>query len=687
MLQIIALKLEINTTNGLYGTTIPFTNGLNIIRANNTSGKSTIFQSIAYALGLEEIIGGKYEKTMQSVLKDSVVDGEASHKVLQSSVTLEIFNGSQTITVRRSVINERRKSQLVDVYSGGFISDPNANLSLRQMYVHDKGAATDELYGFHAYLEEFLGWKLPNVVESNGARTKLYLPLIAPAFIIEQKSGWSSFFATMPFYNIRNAEERVIEFLLNLDVFQNEQSKVSLSIEKRILQEKWTTLYNEFKRIGYKGNAEVVGMSESPSIINSLSEVYFRILKNEKTYLVHQIIEELQTEYEQISKDTEITVGDNVEKNQIRLQELSDNLSRYNYRYEKLKNEVFQEKEKLKQYIIQKKEVADSLANNKSAQKMLKLGADIQSPLASNMCPTCGQGIKDILLPEEVEQVPMKIDENINFLTSQFKMIEVFVNSQRKQVIEKESIISQYDTYLSQLRAQIRSIKRDLVSDDRIPSEDLIERKINTRKLVKFYEDMADDIDELKKQLSALSKEWEAIKKSEASLSGNFFSSADADKINFLENYFLQLMKKFNYQSKEKDAIKISKEKYLPVIEVTLPNEKPKNYDIRFDSSGSDHIRCMWSYYVALLATSNAKKGNHPQLLLFDEPQQQSASTNDFHEFLKELSTFKGAQTIVFASFQNSVEDFKQATKGLAFNKIERDGKFIYKLDTPIQSN
>jgi hypothetical protein len=212
MLQIKALRLEINTTNGLYGAFFPFESGLNIIRANNTSGKSTIFQSIIYALGFEELIGGKNEKTMQSVLKDAVLDGNHQYNVLQSSIVLEISNADKTVTIRRGVINENRKPQLVDVIDGPYLTDPDGNYDIRQMYIHDSGAATDVKYGFHVFLEEFLEWQVPNVLDSAGNSTKLYLPLIAPSFIVEQKSGWSSLFATMPFYRVKNAEERVIEF-------------------------------------------------------------------------------------------------------------------------------------------------------------------------------------------------------------------------------------------------------------------------------------------------------------------------------------------------------------------------------------------------------------------------------------------------------------------------------------------
>jgi hypothetical protein len=91
----------------------------------------------------------------------------------------------------------------------------------------------------------------------------------------------------------------------------------------------------------------------------------------------------------------------------------------------------------------------------------------------------------------------------------------------------------------------------------------------------------------------------------------------------------------------------------------------------------------MWAYYIALMSTSIQLGGNHPKLLMFDEPQQQSASTADFHEFLKSLASKKDAQSIVFASFQNSQADFDAATNGLDFNKIEGTGKFIYKINEP----
>lgn len=679
MLQLNALKIDINTTDGLYGVTIPFKSGLNVIRANNTSGKSTIFQSILYALGFEELIGGKNEKTMQSVLKDEVISANKSYRVLQSEISIEITNGQNIITVKRSVINEKRNSKLVDVIKGPAITQPNETYEMLQMFLHDKGSASDEIYGFHLFLESFLGWKLPEVLQQTGEEVKLYLPLVAPSFIVEQKAGWANFFATIPFYGIKNAQERVIEFVLDLDVYKNEKDKLTTGIEKRILTEKWGLLYSEFKRLGERLNAEIVGITESPEIINNFSEVYFRVLKGEKYYLIPELIKELQAEFTEINT-IKTAVGDNINRNQDRLNGLQIQLSRYSLKYEQLTDTLLHEKEKLRQYILQRKNVEEDLVKNKSAQKMYNLGAEVSSPIAEDKCPTCKQDINPSLLPPETKQVPMLIQENIDFLDAQRKMIDVFIKGQRKKIIEGETLLNDYKNQLSSFRFQIRLIKRDLTEDERLPSEELIERKVNLKRLLSLYKNLLEQLDEYKEKLYALNKQWQQLLTTEKNLPRDFFTVTDREKLKDLETYFLALLKRFNYNSKDKDTIKISPEKYLPVIEVQIPNERSRFYDIRFDSSGSDHIRCMWAYYISLMATSNKHQANHPKFLMFDEPQQQSASTRDFHECLKLLSNATYSQSIVFASFQNSIPDFKQATKDLAFNLIQTEGKFINKL-------
>ena len=152
-MKINAIKINIKTVDGEFGTYFEFSKGLNIIRGNNSTGKSTLFQSIIYALGFEELLRGKNAETMQSVLKDKVLtmDGQ-EHKVIQSSVTIEIENSSnQAITIRRYVKNEAKEAKLIEVSETKSLTRKEPALFMPK-WIHDKGGASNEDYGFHYYL-------------------------------------------------------------------------------------------------------------------------------------------------------------------------------------------------------------------------------------------------------------------------------------------------------------------------------------------------------------------------------------------------------------------------------------------------------------------------------------------------------------------------------------------------------
>ena len=206
-----------------------------------------------------------------------------------------------------------------------------------------------------------------------------------------------------------------------------------------------------------------------------------------------------------------------------------------------------------------------------------------------------------------------------------------------------------------------------MVSDDRLPSEGVIERKIVLERELNFLYKLRDEIEELFSTLYSLSKEFELIKSGEAGLRKEYLSSEDKNKLIFFENSFKSLLSKFGFTSKPVDTIRISPEKYSPVYEIKHANGINRQVDIRFESSASDFIRAQWAYYTSLMKTSISKSGNHFLTLLFDEPQQQSASVNSFKALLKELETFREEQVIILASFQNSDEDYKESIKDLTY--------------------
>ena len=682
MIKINAIKIEVNTDSGLFGADYEFTKGFNIIRGDNTSGKSSLFQSILYCLGFEELIGGRNEKTMQSVLKDIVEFPKGvNHRVLQSFVLLEFENEKKEIvTVRRSVISSSRAPQLVDVYSGALLTGDNKAILSQPMFIHDKGGASDDIYGYHLFLEKFLGWNLPSVFNKTGEKRKIYIQQIAPSFIIEQKSGWSDFLATMPFYSLTNKEARAIEFILNLDVYENKQVRQNIITSKRILDDKWIRLYKQFSKFAERGAGKLVNFDAKPTIINNTNPISILLSHKNEQYTILDFIEiqnELLTELEaQIIPK----VSEKIEQNELKVDSLTESINAITLNNELLLEEVGFGKDKLKRYQAQLVSLEEDLRKNKGAQKVKKLGAEVDSKMAQNLCPTCEHPIKDSLLPPDIAQNPMLIEDNIAFIAAQIKMIKVYIDGLKFNISEKEERLNRIRLDLSNKRQSLRNLKKELIADDRLPSELEIERKLNIKKRIEFYNRYLEEFDELVEDAKQLSSEYEQLLKNTEKLPNDFFSILDREKLDYLLSQFKRLLGVFDYKSKSNDYIHISMDNYLPVAQKQFGDDL-KSYDLRFDSSASDFIRCIWAYTCSLYLTSNKFGANHPKLLMFDEPKQQDISLNHFRSFLKEISSYKDIQTLLFASFENSDESYATATEGLDFHLVYIDKKLIKPID------
>lgn len=676
MIKINAIKIKIVTPDGLYGFEQSFQKGLNIIRGNNSSGKSSLFQAILYALGLEELLGGKNEKTMQSVLKDQVEFPDSDfHKILQSEVYLEIEN-NETITVRRSIISPTDSPKLVNVYYGKLLTGDNKNLKKQSMFIHDKGGAADDVYGFHAFLSRFLGWNMPEVINNQGQSSHLYIQQIAPTFMIEQKSGWSDFFATMPYYGIKQATSRIIEYILNMDVFENQRRKTELNYREEQIKENWKTIFIHISNIARDTRYNLQGLNETPSILN-INEVL--LLKDTETGTIN-IQTELSTfksEYAKLNTIEVKSIGESAELYEKQLSALQYSLAQKSISYDMMNSDLLLCEQQLEEYREQLQDVNSDLKKNRNALKIIDLGGEIQSEVAILICPTCHQHIEDSLLPNSIQEIPMGINENIQYLESKKKMIEKYIEG---QVLKCSGLRKNMETIrldLTNLRSQIRSIKKDLTEDNRLPSISEIEYRLNLKKKIELFDRKISEFNELKDKLQNLSNEYAKLVYQKKSIAASSYSVNDINKIKDFESYFKTALTDFEYESKPISTIRISTDDYLPLTQL----ETGEKYNIRFDSSASDFIRCLWAYYIALMQTSLKDNGNHPNLLMFDEPKQQDMSEDGFRTFMRKLSEFTSEQILVFASFENKDESFQSATEGLTYNLIHIKEKLIKPLE------
>jgi chromosome segregation ATPase len=104
------LRLRAFTASRAFGADIPFSAGLNIVQAPNTSGKSTCLQAIVYVLGLERSLGPQLSIPLPYAMRERIHESKDApyELVLQSYVELELENlDGEILVVRRDVVGAR----------------------------------------------------------------------------------------------------------------------------------------------------------------------------------------------------------------------------------------------------------------------------------------------------------------------------------------------------------------------------------------------------------------------------------------------------------------------------------------------------------------------------------------------------------------------------------------------------
>src|SRR5262245_27988713 len=97
------LQMRVETTDGPYGATLTFPDGLVVFWADNSMGKSTCVRAILVALGLEAMLTtNQSDLPLPPSITYRLDSDTGQHDVIESEVLLEIENqNSERIVVQR----------------------------------------------------------------------------------------------------------------------------------------------------------------------------------------------------------------------------------------------------------------------------------------------------------------------------------------------------------------------------------------------------------------------------------------------------------------------------------------------------------------------------------------------------------------------------------------------------------
>ena len=241
----------------------------------------------------------------------------------------------------------------------------------------------------------------------------------------------------------------------------------------------------------------------------------------------------------------------------------------------------------------------------------------------------------------------MSIEETINHLTAQKEMFEFAYEYQTNRKQQLSTALDNIRNIQMKLYRLAKSLRRDLYSVDEDLSETIIYKRMSIEHKIQELEDFKNKISNIVDRFKDLSVNWKKLLQEKAQLPEKGFNDKDRTKLTELKKNFIRNLQDYEYTSiSNVRAIEISDDNYLPVID---------NFDMKFDSSASDNVRAIWAYTMALLQTSEKCGGNHPGLLIFDEPAQHSIGAVDTKAFFDSiLNLGDNCQVIIGITINNA---------------------------------
>ncbi|MCP3763697.1 hypothetical protein NLX67_15075 [Domibacillus sp. A3M-37] len=650
------MKVEIVTEFDVIGFDDAFDDDMNIICSDeNTSGKSSILSSIYYALGLEEIIGGKGYNVLTSAFKTKVHYDNKDLDVIESKIFLEIFNGNEEVTILRAAKMENRESNLMTVYYSEMNKIYDKDTKKEDMYVHLQNSATNNK-GFFTFLENFIGLDLPYVPTNDDKERKLYLQLVFSSMLIEQKRGWSDLFSGMPHFGIKEPKKRVIEYLLNMDTLKNEKLKHNLKIAKREITENWNGLYNNTVRSLGDLGLSIIGVNNEVKILDD-EPINIVFQEHDKVYSLEEYIEQKENEYNNLIK-TKPKKIENFNELKEELNKIDEETIKFEEKIRTLKIEFNNEKNSLDRLLSSLQIIQTDIVNNQDAKKLRSLGSTEGFKTFKDICPTCHQTISDsLLVGQNSDNEVMSIDDNIKHLKSQENLFEFAIEQKKANLIRIEKDLSNLEKNLSKLYQLARVTRNDIFEIHGSISEATIYKKVELSKTLDELKKISNQTGDIEDMFKNLSDKWKEYLNNYKKLPENRLTDLDETKIRSLRNNFVANLKEFGYRSSaDIDKVMISKDTYMPIIE---------NFDLKFDSSASDHIRRIWAFTIAMVQTSDEFDGNHPGILVFDEPGQHSIIVKDMEAFLDRLIEISSKNQVIVGITIKETD-----TKKLIYKKI-----------------
>ncbi|MGW3513562.1 hypothetical protein [Streptomyces sp. NPDC000994] len=591
------------------------------------------------------------------------------YRVTESSVALEIENSrGEILTIGRPVKSSRHDTSLIRTRSGPTLSTPGSEYTQRDYFVRRSGAAQREA-GFHYELARFLGWDLPRVTRTDGSEGSLYLECLFPYFFVEQKHGWSGVQARIPTYlGIQDVSKRSAEFILALDAMDMvlEVQRVESAIS--LIEADWKGVERSISDVASRAGVIVRGIPKKPNASWRREDIVGLEVDSGSGWT------SLDDEIDRFARDLDsqqvrpvTSIGEAATEIEDALSQNQDKVTQLSFVLASAIEDSEQANKQRRSLELRIEALEEDLRKHKDALLLQRLGSSDSLGTSYESCPTCGQSLPDGF---EITDYPLTIEDNIAHLEKELSTFRSMTLDATRAAEVSRARVYRLREELEDLRSVIRSQKDALISPNSLPDAAALADRVRLEAKVNALRAIRDAIESSIDELDSLAATWRRNRESLTALKGRELTASDDAKIRSLRTSLVSQLEAYGFRSLVPHSIDISKKTYRPIHE---------GFDLGFDLSASDMIRVIWAYLFSFMEVSREYGGNHPQVLIFDEPRQQEAARPSFQQLLSRAAMNGAAGSQIIFATSEEEEDLASMLAGLPhrIRSIPRGEKLI----------
>lgn len=666
------LQLVAQTNAGRYGADLTFKDGLVVLRAENTSGKSTCVQAIVFALGLESMLTTRHEVPLPHAMTSYLETGQGRADVLESWVALEVegADGRDWTLQRWARPPENVGTNLVRVWEGPALSEPDGAWRSYDRFARLAHSA-ESPRGLYPTIEQILGWDVPRLQRSDGTTVPLYLEMIFPLFIVEQKRGWSQIQAQMPPYGgVPEPRKRAIEFVLGLGAYERELARAAVSVRLSEQRDVWKAAVATF---GHEiGRSDVVlvnppapSTSWPPAVRPALLVAGADGDRPLGEELAAISARRIQIEATAVPRAEQAAAAGTV-----RLQAAEQELTTVLDLYDVLRRDLHSDQQRANSLDQRLAAAKEDVRLNEDVRTLLRLGAERSAPSLDDHCPTCHQPVDDLSALTD-RTVAATTEESLALVRDQQAAFQSLRENLTVALEERSSRLRAVSGRAAALRSEIRALRDALISPGSQPSLAVLEERVRLAARADRLRAVGQSLAELELELEEGAARIAELTAALREFPPDGLDDEDRARISNLRRALVEQLKQYGFSSLHPEEVDISEARYLPSNE---------GYDLGFDVSASDWIRLIWAYLLGLLEVSR-EGGHHAGFLIFDEPRQQDADPVSFEALLRRASnTHNTGQQVLFATSE-PLESLQQMLDGLPVDLHHFDGLILGLLD------